>query len=124
MIVLGPRLRHGMRETAAWMLGRRLRVRVVGRSMEPTLAEGQFVLVDRRRVPAPGELALARHPDRDGLLVVKRVAARTGSGRFELASDNPAAGTDSRTWGPLPAEAVVGTVTLVLDRPSARLEPD
>jgi nickel-type superoxide dismutase maturation protease len=111
-----------MRETAAWLVGRRLRVRVVGRSMEPTLTEGQYVLVDRGRVPRPGQLAVANHPDRPDLLVVKRVAEVTAAGRFELASDNPSAGTDSRTWGPVPAEAVVGAVTLLLDRPSARLE--
>lgn len=112
-----------MRETAAWLLGRRRRVRVVGRSMEPTLREGQFVLVDERRRPGPGGLALARHPDRDDLLVVKRVASVTGDGRLELASDNPGAGTDSRTWGPVAPEAVLGTVTLLLDRPSAFLGP-
>lgn len=122
MMLPSAELRHGMRETAAWLLGRRLRVRVVGRSMEPTLTEGQYVLVDRGRVPRPGQLAVAHHPDRPDLLVVKRVAEVTEAGRFDLASDNQDAGTDSRTWGPVPAEAIVGAVTLLLDRPSARLE--
>ena len=90
--------------------------------MLPTLAPGQFVLVDERRAPSSGELALALHPERAGLLVVKRVRAVDLEGRYELASDNPAAGTDSRSWGPLPPSSIVGTVTLLLDRPSAPLE--
>ena len=93
--------------------------------MLPTLTEGQFVLVDTARRPALGELAVARHPHRDdGLLVVKRVAALQPDGGYELVSDNPDAGTDSRTWGPLPPDMVEGTVTMVLDRPGASLERD
>jgi nickel-type superoxide dismutase maturation protease len=121
LIFLDRHKLRGIGEILAWMAGRRRRIRVVGDSMLPTLSAGDFVLVDEARAPRVGQLALARHPDRD-LLVVKRVAAVSGDGRFELASDNPAAGTDSRAWGPVAADAVVGTVTLLLDRPSTRLE--
>ena len=110
-----------VRETLAWVLGRRRRVRVVGDSMVPTLEPGQFVLVNVGRTPVPGDLVLARHPDQDEILVVKRLGAVTDSGRFVLASDNPAAGTDSRTWCPLDADLIEGTVTLLLDQPSAPL---
>ncbi len=121
MIFLDRRHVRGMGETMAWLVGRRRRVRVVGDSMLPTLAKGEFVLVDGTRTPAVGQLALARHPDDADLLVVKRVGAITADGRFEVRSDNPAAGTDSRTWGPLDPSAIVGVVTLVLDRPSSDL---
>ncbi len=123
MIFLDRRRLRGMAETLSWLAGRRRRVRVVGQSMLPTLAEGQFVLVDPGRRPGPDELALARHPHRDdGLLVVKRVARILVDGRYELVSDNPGAGTDSRTWGPVGPDAVEGTVTLVLDRPGTPLD--
>lgn len=122
MIFLDRRRVRGLAESLAWLAGRRRRVRVVGESMLPTLAPGQYVLVDQGRVPTRGQLALAQHPDRDGLLVIKRVREVTADGRFELASDNPAAGTDSRTWGPLPPSSIAGTVTLLLDRPSTRLD--
>lgn len=94
---------------------------MVGESMVPTLEPGQFVLVNAERVPEPGELVLARHPDQDEILVVKRLGSITDDGRFVLVSDNPDAGTDSRTWGPVGAELIEGTVTLLLDQPSATL---
>lgn len=123
MIFLDRRRLRGMTETVAWLAGRRRRVRVTGASMVPTLEDGWFVLVDPERVPVEGELVVARHPERDdGLLVVKRVAAVESDGRLDLRSDNPDAGTDSRTWGPVEPAAIEGTVTLVLDRPSAPLD--
>ncbi len=121
MIFLDRHKLLGLRETAAWLAGRRRRVRVAGDSMLPTLAEGQFVLVDASRSPDVGQLTVANHPTRPDLLVVKRVTAIAADGRVELGSDNPAAGTDSRTWGPLSPDSIIGTVTLLLDRPSADL---
>lgn len=110
-----------LRETLAWVIGRRRRVRVVGESMVPTLEPGQFVLVDPQRSPKTGELVLARHPDQDEILVVKRLGSITDDRRFVLVSDNPDAGTDSRTWGPVGQDLIEGTVTLLLDQPSAAL---
>ena len=116
MVHLNPSKLYAMGETAAWLLGRRRRIKVVGESMTPTLVPGQFVLVNPVRIPSVDELALARHPNED-LLVVKRVATITDNGEFVLASDNQGAGTDSRSWGPLAADAIAGTVTLLLDHP-------
>ncbi|MGH1487898.1 MAG: nickel-type superoxide dismutase maturation protease [Acidimicrobiales bacterium] len=121
MIFLDRAKLRAMGESAAWLTGRRQRVRIVGDSMLPTLAEGQFVLLDRRQVPVAGQLAVAEHPHQPDLLVVKRVESVTADGRFVLSSDNPDAGTDSRAWGPIAAEAVHGTVTLLLDSPSTVL---
>lgn len=111
-----------MAEGLAWLAGRRRRIRVTGRSMEPTLHDGEFVLVNpRRRIPRAGRLAVARHPTMrddstgDRLLVIKRVG-HTDERGVHLISDNPTEGTDSRTWGPVPPGDMVGTVTVVLDR--------
>lgn len=112
---------RAMAESAAWLVGRRRRIRIVGDSMLPTLAAGQFVLVDEQRTPVAGELAVARHPFEPDLLVVKRVGTIEPDGRFVLVSDNAEAGTDSRSWGPIDPQAVEGTVTMLLDRPSATL---
>ena len=122
MLIVDRRLLRAAAETGRWLAGTRRRYRVTGASMEPTVHDREFVLVDEARQPRPGELALARHPERRLLTVVKRVAS-IGPDGFVMASDNPAEGTDSRHWGPLPPELVTGTVVLVLDRPLASLAP-
>lgn len=106
----------------AWLVRRRRRVRVAGYSMVPTLDDGEFVLIDPARVPRAGDLVVAQHPRpspdqaSSQVFVVKRLTERRSDGRLILGSDNPAAGTDSRTWGPVDPSLIVGTVTVVLDR--------
>ncbi len=72
------------------------RVAVSGHSMEPTLADGDWLLVDprafERRHPRAGELVVARDPRAPGRVIVKRLlapAADQGS-VFLLAGDHPA----------------------------------
>jgi len=96
-------------------------MRVVGPSMEPTLSDGDQVLVDRARRPDPGDLALASPPGQPDLEVVKRVGRVTGDGRYWLISDNPERGVDSRRWGAVPATGIKGRATLNLSRPAAPL---
>lgn len=108
-------------EIGCWAAGRRNRFRVEGDSMRPTLEDGWFVLVDPASEPRPGDLAVARHPERADLAVVKRVVERLADGRYVLASDDPDRGSDSRSWGPVDPALVQGRVTLALDRPLASL---
>jgi nickel-type superoxide dismutase maturation protease len=94
------------------------RVAVAERSMEPALRPGDWLLVCRRvrsSRPArirPGQLVVARHPGRPGMLLVKR-AARREQDDWWLDSDNPGAGAvDSRSFGPVPAALIEGRVLL------------
>jgi nickel-type superoxide dismutase maturation protease len=116
MIVSQPLFR-AMREGLAWLSRRRMRVRVTGASMLPTLSDGEFVLVDPAAAPRIGQLVVAVHPQQDDLLVIKRLIGRDEGG-LVVASDNPEAGSDSRSWGPVPPDRLMGVVTLVLDRPT------
>lgn len=113
-------------ESGRWLTGGRLRYRVDGSSMEPTLRPGEQVLVDPDGEPEIGDLVLAVHPDTppgdQETLVIKRVADRRDDGSSVLSSDNPE-GSDSRRWGPVPAHSIRGRVTMILDRPLASLEP-
>lgn len=95
----------------AVLAGRRVvrRVVVQGESMLPTLEPGDRLLVVRTRRPRVGDLVALPHPREPARLLVKRVAARRG-GFLELRGDNPAASTDSRSFGPVPADAVWGRV--------------
>jgi nickel-type superoxide dismutase maturation protease len=103
-----------LRELLAWGLRRRRRFRVVGRSMLPTLREGEQVLVDprafRRRPPRSGELVVLRHPHRPDLKMVKRIDRVESSGGVTVVGDNPDASTDSRTLGIVAPQLLVGRV--------------
>jgi len=113
---------HAVSEFVLWAMGRRSRYRVTGHSMEPTLYPGEFVLATSR---SPGEvleinsgdLVVGRHPADQQILIIKRIGRRTAEGSFTLASDNPAQGTDSRQWGAVKRDLILGRVTLVLNRP-------
>ena len=67
--------------------------------MQPTLLPGDRLLTVRTPRARPGDLVVVAHP-LTGALLVKRVAAVSG-GAVEVVGDNPAASTDSRTFGPL-----------------------
>ena len=66
-----------------------IRVKVAERSMEPALRPGDWLLVRRTRRIRPGQIVLARHPDRPDMFLVKRAARRMPDGRWWLSSDNP-----------------------------------
>jgi nickel-type superoxide dismutase maturation protease len=98
----------------AFLVGRRSLVAVVGRSMEPTLAPGDRVWIDRRaygdRDPEPGEIVLMRRPDRPEQVLIKRAIAPSASGAWIVLGDNAAASTDSRHFGPVPRSHLLGRV--------------
>jgi phage repressor protein C with HTH and peptisase S24 domain len=77
--------------------------------MRPTLCAGDFCLVVRGVRIRPGDVVVARLPGRP--LGVKRAVRRTAEGWW-LEGDDPAASTDSRTFGAVPDEAVVGRVLI------------
>ena len=87
------------------------RVLVRGRSMEPTLLDGDHLLVRWGGRPRPGRLVVVRWPDRP--LSVKRAGHCDDDGWW-VERDNPAEGTDSWSAGPLTADQVLGVVLLRL----------
>jgi len=98
------------------------RVAVAEESMAPALRPGDWLLLDPTsgRWPRRGSIAVFREPD-SGILAVKRVAAgpgdrvrisagvlRLGPDEAWLLGDNGAVSLDSRRYGPVPSEALVG----------------
>ena len=87
------------------------RVAVRGHSMEPTLADGDWLLVDplaySARFPRPGELVVVTDPRDDKRLLVKRVASATEDGALALAGDHPGHAVEE-ALGEVDADAVVG----------------
>lgn len=74
--------------------------------MLPTLRPGQVVVFTRGRKPTVGDIVMISH---DGLEKIKRIA-RQEHGRVYVLGDNPAASTDSRTFGWIGEEHIAGVL--------------
>ena len=81
--------------------------------MEPTLSPGDFVLVNRLSYklhpPARGDLVVVRDPQVPSRFLVKRIADLSVSGAY-VVGDNEIQSRDSRTFGPVPRDFIVGRV--------------
>jgi nickel-type superoxide dismutase maturation protease len=81
--------------------------------MEPSLAPGERVVVARAAywflLPKPGDLVVVRDPRQPGRLLIKRLGEPEGGG-WLVHGDNAEASTDSRTFGPVARELIVGKV--------------
>jgi len=86
------------------------RVVVRGRSMEPTLRDGDHLLVRWGARPRPGRLVVVRWPNLP--LSVKRAGLLSPDGWW-VERDNPQEGTDSWSAGPV---APVDVLAVVLFR--------
>lgn len=96
-----------MAGSLAWLIGGLSRVKVLGTSMAPRLEPGDRLLVRKARSYRPDDVVAAHDPE--GRLLVKRVAVIGPEGAV-LLGDNFAESTDSRDFGPVPLEALVGRV--------------
>jgi signal peptidase I len=80
---------------------------VRGRSMQPTLYDGDRLLVRHGVSPRAGDVVVVRLPD--GVLAVKRATLRRDGGWW-VERDNPAEGVDSWLVGAIPERDVVAVV--------------
>jgi len=92
---------------------------VRGRSMEPTLHEGDRLLVLYGGAPRPGRMALVQLPDSPTgprPIAVKRVAGRAPGEpeHWWVERDNPREGVDSWQVGSVPGQRIVARVLLRL----------
>ncbi len=84
------------------------RVKVIGPSMQPALENGQTCVAVKGRIFArPGAIAVFTHPQRPGLMEVKRLVHKT-NGKWWVAGDNESASTDSRDFGAIDSELIKG----------------
>ena len=104
-------------------------MRVVGQSMAPMLHDGTLVFVDEsvysRRAPQRGEIVAVRPAALGGTAVVKRISAgpdeqvrvlgrewRLGSDQYFVIGDYADDSLDSRKFGPVTQEELIGRVWL------------
>jgi signal peptidase I len=95
-----------------------------GQSMEPSIKSGTLLVVNRLKyglrfpgsrnfllrwsVPKPGEVVVLYTPS--GEIAVKRCGPVTDQGDFVALGDNSLRSYDSRAYGPVPAENIIGKV--------------
>ncbi|MFC7545929.1 S24/S26 family peptidase [Plantactinospora sp. GCM10030261] len=97
-----------------WLRHRWRLVVVRGRSMAPTLRDGDRLIVRVGRAPAPGDIVVFRAhdvvPDADLTWMVKRVHRIEPDGAVTVRGDNIRS-QDSRHFGAVPREAILGVAT-------------
>jgi signal peptidase I len=95
-----------------------------GHSMEPAIENGSVLIISRMRYglrlpwrqkyivrwaqPKPGEVVVFYTPT--GELAVKRCTSLTEWGSFYAKGDNENASYDSRAYGPVPLDNIIGKV--------------
>jgi nickel-type superoxide dismutase maturation protease len=93
----------------AWVRSHLLRMRVEGLSMVPVLGPGDRILVLRTHSLSIGDIAVLKDPDAPERTVVKRVTGVEWNS-LRVEGDNLAASHDSRHFGAVPLEDVIGRV--------------
>ena len=92
------------------------RYQVEGGSMVPALSPGARVVVNRAAYwfsqPRPGDLVVVRDPRQPERLLLKRIEGPAGGDGWLVLGDNPQASTDSRAFGPVQRELILGKVWL------------
>lgn len=111
---------------------------VSGASMEPTFDSGDYLIVDELsynlRKPQKGEVVVFRYPLDPSKFFIKRIAGLPGEtmeinekkitlaeNEYFVLGDNASASSDSRIWGPVPENLIIGR-TLIRLWPVTRLE--
>ena len=85
--------------------------KVRDRSMEPAFHDGDYVIVNRwaRRFNV-GDVVIAEHPN-ESMRLLKRVK-RKNAGSYFLVGDNITRSTDSRRFGPVRRQDILGKVII------------
>lgn len=84
-------------------------IAIAGESMLPTMRPGEWWIVRRGARVRSGAVIAFWHPTRLDLLVVKRAVEQREGGWWVL-GDNPDRSDDSRSFGVVPADRVVGVL--------------
>ena len=95
------------------IIGYRQHLRVVGDSMEQTISEGDLItykkITPKNLELEVGDIVVASHPKIKNKLIIKRIY-QIHQNKFDLRGDNSLSSTDSREWGLVELDLIVGKV--------------
>jgi nickel-type superoxide dismutase maturation protease len=89
---------------------RKIRVRIEGDSMLPTFKNGDEILVSITKTFSVGDVVYTKHPFKSSLKIIKRISKFEDDGSVFILGDNLADSTDSRTFGAIPKDNIIGKV--------------
>ena len=95
-------------EEIAFNDGLREIFQVAGDSMQPALNAGDLVLINPSAELEVGDIVVARHPFKQSVKIIKRIAEILPGERYFLLSDNLEDSADSRSFGAIPARDILG----------------
>ena len=99
-----------------WLIHRRRRYTVSGSSMAPLLKPGQELLADPHSRTSVGDIVVSLHPHRNDVVLVKVLVGFDADGRALLEGLQPDESTDSRTFGGVSTQRLMGRVSSLLSR--------
>ena len=101
------------------MIGSRQHLRVVGNSMEGTIFEGDLIIykkINPKNLDLnTGDIVVASHPTIKSKLIIKRIY-QIYQNKFDLRGDNYLSSTDSRKWGLIGLDLIVGKVEQIFTK--------
>ena len=98
------------------LIGYRQHLRVVGNSMEETLSEGDLIIFKTKSLDLKiGDLVVACHPKIKSKLIIKRIY-NIYQNKFDLRGDNFLYSTDSREFGLIELDLIVGKVEKIFTK--------
>ncbi|CAN5335042.1 hypothetical protein BH10ACI2_BH10ACI2_18630 [soil metagenome] len=98
----------GFKDRILYRLGRLRGFLVEGDSMSPTIKNCERVLIRPGSDFAIGDIVLAAHPYKRSVKILKRAIAIDAENNITLIGDNPHVSTDSRTFGAVSIESILG----------------
>ena len=101
------------------VIGYRQHLRVVGDSMEDTISEGDLITYKKINPKnfelEVGDIVVASHPKIKSKLIIKRIY-QIHQNKFDLRGDNSLSSTDSREWGFIELDLIVGKVEKIFTK--------
>ena len=96
------------------------RFRIEDKSMEPFLKSGDYVLVNKLSYvfgnPSKGDVIVFKHPKEKNKFLVKRISVITNSDEYYIVGDNKSYSQDSRHFGPIKKDSIIGKVWIKLKK--------
>ncbi len=91
-----------------------IKAQVSGDSMSPLYLDGEIIEIDtaiyRELEPVIGDDVLFKHPYQKYTYILKRIAEITADNRYYVLGLNPKQSTDSRSFGSISRESIIGKV--------------